>query len=160
MRERERSDPQNATCCMRWGTGHTVNLFVLSVAKSRALNSRFVEGVEKGVCPAKERGRVRGRRTPKALQPVKLNQMRKPQKKASIADRKLDPTRNVWSLFFLASSSAHFDFGPQNKLLILFASQGKKNVNYPLCLNRPTHTHPQAHVMHTHGKNTKIRRVK
>lgn len=100
VNERERSDPQNATCCMRWGTGHTVNLFVLSVAKSRALNSRFVEGVEKGVCPANERGRVRGRRTPKALQPVKLNQMRKPQKKASIADRKLDPTRNVWSLFF------------------------------------------------------------
>lgn len=98
---------------------------------------------------------MRGRRTPKALQPVKLNQMRKPQKKASIADRKLDPTRNVWSLFFLASSSAHFDFGPQNKLLILFASQGKKNVNYPLCLNRPTHTHTQPHVMHTHGKNTK-----
>lgn len=54
VNERERSDPQSATCCMRWGTGHTVNLFVLSVAKSRALNSRFVEGVEKGVCPAKE----------------------------------------------------------------------------------------------------------
>lgn len=55
VNERERSNPQNATCCMRWGTGHTVNLFVLSVAKSRALNSRFVEGVEKGVCPTKEK---------------------------------------------------------------------------------------------------------
>lgn len=100
---------------------------------------------------------MRGRRTPKALQPVKLNQMRKPQKKASIADRKLDPTRNVWSLFFQASSSAHFDFGPQNKLLILFASQGKKNVNYPLCLNRPTHTPTTSCDAHTWKKyeNTK-----
>lgn len=53
VRERERSDPQNATCCMRWGTGHTVNLFVLSVAKSRALNSRFVEGVEKAFAQRK-----------------------------------------------------------------------------------------------------------
>lgn len=82
VNERERSDPQSATCCMRWGTGHTVNLFVLSVAKSRALNSRFVEGVEKAFAQRKsERVGVRGRRTPKALQPVKLNQMRKPQKK-------------------------------------------------------------------------------
>lgn len=111
---------------MRWGTGHTVNLFVLSVAKSRALNSRFVEGVEKGVCRAKEGERVRGRKTPKALQPAKLNQMRKPQKKPTIADHELDPTRNVWSLFFLASSSAHFDFGPQNKLLILFPVRARK----------------------------------
>lgn len=102
---------------------------------------------------------MRGRRTPKALQPVKLNQMRKPQKKASIADRKLDPTRNVWSLFFLVSSSAHFDFGPQNKLLILFASQGKKNVNYPLCLNRPTHTHTPttSYDAHTRKKYEKTK---
>lgn len=53
VRDGERSDPQNATCCMRWGTGHTVNLFVLSVAKSRALNSRFVEGVEKAFAQRK-----------------------------------------------------------------------------------------------------------
>lgn len=56
VNERERSDPQNATCCMRWGTGHTVNLFVLSVAKSRALNSRFVEGVEKAFAQRKREG--------------------------------------------------------------------------------------------------------
>lgn len=52
---------------MRWGTGHTVNLFVLSVAKSRALNSRFVEGVEKGVCQAKERERGEGEKDPKGI---------------------------------------------------------------------------------------------
>lgn len=47
-------------------------------------------------------------------------------KKPAIADHELDPTRNVWSLFFLASSSAHFDFGPQNKLLILFPVRARK----------------------------------
>lgn len=47
-RERERqSDPQNATCCMQWGTGHSANLFVLTVAKSQALNSRLAKGVER-----------------------------------------------------------------------------------------------------------------
>jgi len=40
-------DPENATCCKHWITEYTVNLFVLSVAKSQALNSRFVEGVER-----------------------------------------------------------------------------------------------------------------
>lgn len=44
-----------------WGEGaHTVNLFVLSVAKSRALNSRFVEGVERRLPSERGRGRRRG----------------------------------------------------------------------------------------------------
>lgn len=44
-----------------WGEGaHTVNLFVLSVAKSRALNSRFVEGVERRLPSERGRGWRRG----------------------------------------------------------------------------------------------------
>lgn len=77
---------------MRHGA-HAVNLFVLSAAKSRALNSRFVEGVERRLPSERERERESGGKTPKALQPAKLNQMRKPQKNIPNPTRKPQPAR-------------------------------------------------------------------
>lgn len=75
------------------GTGPTANLFVLSVAKSQALNSRFAKGVERQ--PHRDT-RAELEKSPKALPPAKLNQMRKPQNKKKYRR----PTRNVCGPFF------------------------------------------------------------
>lgn len=80
-----------------WGRGHTVNLFVLSVAKSRALNSRFVEGVERRL-PSEE-GRGEGRGTdPKGITTSKVKPNAKTAKKTYTKARTVPC--NVWSLFF------------------------------------------------------------